>query len=186
MNTTFLVRATCLALSSVAAPAIACGDKLAMIGGGVSFDRVASATQPGNVVLLIAPDSPLSRADADLGLTDSLRRTGHSVRRVHSEAELQAALRQEQADVVVVYWTEADAIADAFHSDATTAPTVVPVAYRATPAQLADAAAQSKCIADVEKRRGKQLAETVDRVLAKRKAGLSVDCVAGANSRRST
>ena len=184
MNCKLLARAICLAMSSLATPAISCGDKLAMIGGGVSFDRVAAATQLGSVVLLVAPDSPLSRADADLGLTDSLRRTGHTVRQVHSEVELQAALRQHQADVVVVYWTEAESIADAFGSDATSRPIVVPVAYRATPTQLANA--PSKCIADVEKRRGKQLMETIDRVLTRRKAGQSVDCLAESGSRRST
>ena len=166
-----------IALSAATTAALACGDKLAMIGGGVSFERISQSAHPGRVVMLIAPDSPFSQADSDLKLADSLRRTGHSVRRVASEAELKAALDKEAADVVVVYWTDAGTVSSDLHA-AAAAPTVVPVVYHPTPAQLNDATAQSKCVAQVEKRRGRELAETVDRVVGKRKSGQPSDCVA--------
>jgi hypothetical protein len=106
-------------------------------------------------VLLIAPDSPFSQAETELKLTDSLRRTGHSVRRVASEAELETALHQEGADVVVVYWTDAGTVNDRLAAATSGAPTVVPVVYHATASQLSDATAQSRCVAQVEKRRGR-------------------------------
>ena|SRR5688572_14974154 len=160
-----------LTLSAMATTAsFACGDKLAMIGGGVSFERIAQAANPGSVVLLMAPDSPLYQADQQLRLADSLRRSGHTVRRVASEAELETALSQKAADVVIVYWTDAAQVNGRLASSAG-APTVVPVVYREAPAQVTNVSQQSTCVADVEKRRGRQLTETVDRVLEQRKAG---------------
>jgi hypothetical protein len=170
-----------IALSVATTAAFACGDKLAMIGGGVSFERISQSAHPGRVVMLIAPDSPFSQADNDLKLADSLRRTGHSVRRVSSEAELKAALDKEAADVVVVYWTDAGAVNSELRT-AAAAPTVVPVVYHPTPAQLNDATTKSKCVAQVEKRRGRELAETVDRVVGKRKSGQPLDCGASTQS----
>jgi hypothetical protein len=171
--------ATMIALSSVTTVAFACGDKLSMIGGGVSFERIAQTSHPGSVVMLIEPDSPLSRAETDLKLTESLRRTGHSVRRVASTQELESVLRQQSADVVVVYWTDAGTVNGQLHGPSASSPTVVPVVYQATPEQLHDATAQSKCLADVEKRRGRQLTETVNRAMQQRKAGQPF-CVATA------
>ena len=179
MNAKPLVAAAALAIPVFASTALACGDKLAMIGGGVSFERISHATNPGSVVLLIAPGSPFSQADDELKLAESLRKTGHTVRRVSSTAELESALRDSPVDVVVAYWTDANAVAQKLGGSASAAPTVVPVVYQATPAQLSDATAGSKCVAEVEKRRGKQLAETVDKVLQKRKSGQPVTCTTG-------
>jgi hypothetical protein len=176
MSAKSLGLAIAIALSTVAATAMACGDKLAMIGGGVSFERISQTAHPGRVVLLIAPDSPFSQADTDLKLTESLRRSGHSVRRVASESELEAALDKEAADVVVVYWTDAGTVNSRLGAATTTAPTVVPVVYHPTAGQLSDATAQSKCVAQVDKRRGRQLNETIDRAVEKRKSGQPLDC----------
>jgi hypothetical protein len=175
-----------IAMSAVATAAWACGDKLAMIGGGVSFERVSQTAHPGRVVLLIAPDSPFSQAETELKLTDSLRRTGHSVRRVASEAELETALHQEGADVVVVYWTDAGSVNDRLAASTSGAPTVVPVVYHASASQLSDATAQSKCVAQVEKRRGRQLNETIDRAVEKRKSGQPLDCATARGTDQST
>jgi hypothetical protein len=172
MNARRLATAALFALPAMAGAAFACGDKLAMIGGGVSFERIAQTANPGSVVLLMAPDSPLYQADQQLRLADSLRRSGHTVRRVGSEAELESALSQKPADVVIVYWTDAAQVNERLAS-ATRAPTVVPVVYREAAAEVTNATRQSSCVADVEKRRGRQLAETVDRVLGQRKAGHS-------------
>jgi len=182
------VQLLCLiAMSAVATAAWACGDKLAMIGGGVSFERLSQTAHPGRVVLLIAPDSPFSQAETELKLTDSLRRTGHSVRRVASEAELETALHQEGADVVVVYWTDVGTVNDRLTAaSASGAPTVVPVVYHATASQLSDATAKSRCVAQVEKRRGRQLAETVERAVEKHKSGQPLDCTAAHATNQST
>ena len=181
------VQLLCLiAMSAVATAAWACGDKLAMIGGGVSFERLSQTAHPGRVVLLIAPDSPFSQAETELKLTDSLRRTGHSVRRVASEAELETALHQEGADVVVVYWTDAGTVNDRLVAGTSGAPTVVPVVYHATASQLSDATAQSKCVAQVEERRGRQLAETVERAVERHKSGQALDCTAAHGTDQST
>jgi hypothetical protein len=180
MTTKPVTLAVMIALSSVTTVALACGDKLAMIGGGVSFERIAQTAHPGSVVMLIEPDSPLSRADSDLKLSESLRRTGHSVRRVASTQELESTLRQQSADVVVVYWTEAGNVTSQLGAATSTAPAVVPVVYHATPEQLHDATTQSKCVAEVEKRRGRQLTETVNRAVQQRKSGQPFSCATSA------
>src|SRR5262245_59062660 len=76
-------------LAATAAQACpACGDKLSLVGGGVSFMDAGRAGPPGRVVLYAGPDSPLRSAEADLGLVSRMKRAGHEVTVVGDEAEL--------------------------------------------------------------------------------------------------
>jgi hypothetical protein len=61
-------------------PAHACGDKLSMMGGGVSFEMLNPSLHQGRVVMYITPGSPLHKANAEL--RKSLERAGHKVRSV--------------------------------------------------------------------------------------------------------
>lgn len=71
--------------------ALACGDKLSAIGGGIRFERVHAARHPGRVLLYLPGESPLRRSSDQLKLADLLRRSGHQV----DIGENRDALRQE-------------------------------------------------------------------------------------------
>ena len=94
--------ATTLLAASVAQ---ACGDKLSVIGGGVSFDRVSQ--HRGNVVMLVEPNSSLRAANDDLKLRQALEYAGNKVSTVETSAELTRVLDKGKTDVVLVSWSDA-------------------------------------------------------------------------------
>jgi hypothetical protein len=152
----------------------ACGDKLSLVGGGVSFERVSHAV-PGRIVVLAEPGSPLQAADTDLGLVKEFERSGHNVTVAASASELDRIVHEKGADVVVAHWSEAALTAGRLGHGAE-APTVVPVAYKADDAAAAKAAGSGKCVSQAEQRNGRKLSETVDKVLEKRRKGEPADC----------
>jgi hypothetical protein len=162
-------------LAATAAPACpACGDKLSLVGGGVSFERV-NQIAPGRIVVLAEPGSPLQTADHDLGLVAEFKRAGHDVRVVADPNELDRALHEQGADVVVAHWSEAAATAARLGTSATS-PTVIPVAYKADDAAAAKAAGSGKCVSQAADRHGRKLSDTIGKVLEKRRKGEPTDC----------
>ena len=111
--------------------ALACGDKLAMIGGGVSFERLAQTATPGRCRLLIAPDSPLSQAETGLKLTEAAAH-GHPCG-ASPRTELESALHEEGADVGRRLLDRCRDRRRSAAASVGSSPTVVPVVYHATP-----------------------------------------------------
>lgn len=162
-------------LAATAAQACpACGDKLSLVGGGVSFERVSQAA-PGRIVLLAEPGSPLQAADTDLGLVAEFKRAGHEVTVVTDPKDLEHVVHEHGADVVVAHWKEAAATAGVLGTGAA-APTVVPMAYKADDAAAAKAAGSGKCVSQADQRSGRKLTETIDKVLERRRKGEPADC----------
>ena len=167
--------AFCIAVATlpVATGALACGDKLSVIGGGVSFDRVSQ--HRGSVVMLVEPDSPLRAANEALKLRQALEYAGNKVRTVDSAAGLEQAVQQVKVDVVLVSWGEAG-LWQATLAERAGAPTVLPVAYRADPAELTLASRDGTCFARVEHRADKRLVRAVGRVMEQRQKKQPLDC----------
>ena len=107
----------------------ACGDKLSLVGGGVSFERVSQAGPPGRIVFLAEPGSQMQAAENDLGLVAEFKRAGHDVKVVADSDELDRVVREQGADVVIAHWSEAAATAGRL-GKGTGSPTVVPMAYK--------------------------------------------------------
>lgn len=171
-------------LAATAAQACpACGDKLSLVGGGVSFERVSQAV-PGRIVLLTEPGSPLQAANADLGLADEFKRAGHDVRVVTDPAELDQLVGEQWADVVIAHWKVAAAATGKLGSGKG-APTVVPVSYKSDDAAAAKAAGSGKCVSQADLRNGRKLTEAVDKVLERRRKGEPADCPVVVASRTS-
>jgi hypothetical protein len=153
----------------------ACGDKLSLVGGGVSFERVSQAGPPGRIVVLAEPGSVVQTADSDLGLVAEFKRAGHDVKVVADAGELDRVVRDQGADVVVAHWSEAAATAGRLGTG-TGSPTVVPVSYKSSDAADAMAAGAGRCVCQVDQRKGRKLTETIDKVLDKRRKGEPADC----------
>src|SRR6187401_1189494 len=81
--------------------AYACGDKLVALGGGMSFQRVFSSRHPGKLILYMPAESALRAANKEMQIDASLTRAGHSVRSVSTRGELDDALRDAAADLLV-------------------------------------------------------------------------------------
>jgi hypothetical protein len=165
----------CIAVATlpVATAALACGDKLSVIGGGVSFDRVSR--HRGNVVMLVEPNSSLRAANEALKLRQALEYAGNKVQMVDTPDALQLALQQRKVDVVLVSWGESGKL-EAQLADQSGAPTVLPVAYKTDPVELTSASRQGACFARVEDHADKRLVRAVDRVMEQREKKAPLDC----------
>jgi DNA-binding NtrC family response regulator len=167
--------AFCIAVATlpVASAVFACGDKLSVIGGGVSFDRVSQ--HRGNVVMLVEPNSSLRAANEALKLRQALEYAGNKVRTVDTAAELESVLQQGQVDVVLVSWGESGKL-QAQLAERAGSPTVLPVAYKTDPVELTSARSEGTCFAQVEQRADKRLVRAVGRVMEQREKKAPLDC----------
>lgn len=82
--------------------AIACGDSMYRVGKGVSY-RVYTAPLPGSVLVY-------GQSDGARQLAEALAHSGHGVRYVENEADLQAELSSGSYDVVIASYDEHDMV----------------------------------------------------------------------------
>lgn len=108
-----------LATSLVAGNALACGDSLYRVGKGVSY-RVYTAPLPGSVLVY-------GQGEGAEQLAQELARSGHGVRLVNNNEELQAELGSGTYDVVIAAYSDHSAV-EATTRVASNAPTFLPVA----------------------------------------------------------
>ena len=114
---TRIVLLASLAITLFAGNVLACGDSLYRVGKGVSY-RVYTAPLPGSVLVYGEGEG------AEL-LARELARSGHGVRLVKDDEELQAELGSGTYDVVIAAYSEKSAVAHDADADA---PTFLPVA----------------------------------------------------------
>ena len=114
---TRIVLLASLATTLLAGNVLACGDSLYRVGKGVSY-RVYTAPLPGSVLVYGEGEG------AEL-LAKELARSGHGVRLVSDDEELQAELASGTYDVVIAAYSEKSAVAQDTNADA---PTFLPVA----------------------------------------------------------
>ena len=108
-----------LATVLIGGNAYACGDSLYRVGKGVSY-RVYTAPLPGSVLVYGVGEG------AEL-LAKELARSGHGVRLVSNDEQLQAELGSSNYDVVIAAYSDKSVISRDLVA-ATDAPTFLPVA----------------------------------------------------------
>lgn len=147
--------------------AVACGDKLSMMGGGVSFELVNPNRHRGNVILFAPPDSPMRVGKAGQSLEKTLVRAGHKVRVVSTQAELSTALQAGNVDIVL-----SDAGADAATPRRIAAdtggkaePEALAVSYRPSAVDASSSTPARTCVTRINSR-SKQLLDAIENVLA--------------------
>jgi len=110
---------TGLATTLIAGNAYACGDSLYRVGKGVSY-RVYTAPLPGSVLVY-------GSSEGAEQLAAELARSGHGVRFVDSDEDLQSELGSGAYDVVIAAFSDQPAV-QAGTSAANGAPVFLPVA----------------------------------------------------------
>ncbi len=108
-----------IATSLLAGNALACGDSLYRVGKGVSY-RVYTAPLPGSVLVY-------GQGEGAQQLAQELARSGHGVRLVSDDAELQSEIGSGAYDVVIAAYTDHSAV-ESTTSATANAPTFIPVA----------------------------------------------------------
>lgn len=119
---------TALATALIGGNAYACGDSLYRVGKGVSY-RVYTAPLPGSV--LVYGDGEGAKL-----LAQELARSGHGVRLVSNDEELQAELGSGAYDVVIAAYSEQSTVVARTNS-APGAPTFLPIALTENEGKLA-------------------------------------------------
>ena len=108
-----------LATTLIGGNAYACGDSLYRVGKGVSY-RVYTAPLPGSVLVY-------GQGEGAEQLARELARSGHGVRFVSNDEELQAELGSGTYDVVIAAYADQASVVPST-SAASGAPTFLPVA----------------------------------------------------------
>ena len=108
-----------LATTLIGGNAYACGDSLYRVGKGVSY-RVYTAPLPGSVLVY-------GQGEGAEQLAQELARSGHGVRFVSNDEELQAELGSGTYDVVIAAYADQASVVPST-SAASGAPTFLPVA----------------------------------------------------------
>ncbi|HEX9186649.1 MAG TPA: hypothetical protein VGB87_06245 [Vicinamibacteria bacterium] len=128
---------------SLGGDALACGDKLVIVGRGLRPKRRAASR--ASILVYAPPGGSLPAALGEGGLQANLERAGHRLSRVSTEEELRKALGAGGYDLVfadfaVAPRVEAEAGRVAAH------PTVLPALYNPSPAELKAAATEFQCV----------------------------------------
>jgi len=166
----------------MAGSAIACGDKLVALGGGIGFDRVIVTRNPGHIILMLEPSTGLAAANEKLNLAGSLSLAGHEVFIARNAEELRTHRLAVAPDLILVDAGRASEVQPQPVVDRKD-PVILPVAY-APASSLTARELAAGCVAVIEGNKGTRLLKTVERVLKLRSRGESVGCENYAESQR--
>jgi hypothetical protein len=172
VGVTAVAAAGCAAL--LAGTALACGDKLVALGGGVGFDRVMVSRHPGHIILMLEPATGLTEANEKLNLAGSLSLAGHEVFVARNAEELRAHRLAVAPDLILVDAGRSGEFQPQPVVDRKD-PVILPVAYG--PASGVSAKQlEAGCVAVIEGKKSTQLLKTVERVLKLRSRGEATAC----------
>lgn len=133
----FLIPAT-LVLFSL--DAVACGDSMYRVGKGVSY-RVYTAPLPGSVLVY-------GQSEGARQLAEALAQTGHGVRFVESEADLESELSTGAYDVVIAPYSDHGAVEASAGASGTAETAFLPVALSKDEEEMASHSYSKVMVAD--------------------------------------
>lgn len=166
-----LIGLTSCAVLLSATAALACGDKLAALGGGVRYERLYRSQHPARIVLYAPRDSAGEESER---LRAELARAGHSVEVVASRGALDSRLAAGAVDLVLA---DADA-QDGEPSSTQSRGTAVVMGVRYADRSSLTRASSESCVTTVTRRGGRQLLRQIDVELARRARGEPATCAA--------
>ncbi len=163
-----------LALSTVATSAIACGDKYVVFGQGVRFQRAYAAAHPATILVYLNPESKWSSPDNRERLLTALRMVGHRPDAVTTTDEMRTAMSTNKYDIVLTEFATIAQAADAT-SAASVHPTIIPMVFEPTRAEMARIEKENNCAVQVSKR-SHELLTVINTVMDQRAKGVTEAC----------
>jgi hypothetical protein len=157
-----------------AAPVLACGDKLVLLGRGIRFQRMLATKHPAAILVYLRPESGISAADREYHLDALLKLAGHKPHAVTNAAEFTKELASRPYDLVLADYSDA-AVLEKEVSGSKAKPTLVPVVYNPTGAERAAAEKQYSCLVAPAKKNYEMLT-VIDDAMASRGEGTGVRC----------
>lgn len=157
-----------------AAPALACGDKLVLLGRGIRFQRMLATKHPAAILVYLRPESGISAADREYHLDSLLKLAGHKPHAVTNAAEFTKELGSNSYDLVLADYSDAAGLEKEVRSSKAK-PTLVPVVYNPTEAERAAAEKQYSCLVAPAKKNYEMLT-VIDDAMASRGNGTGAGC----------
>ena len=167
-----MLGASCLLLAPSVRACPACGDKL-----GVPFARIHSGHLADRIIFFARPDSELRTFSKRAGLIRRMERSGHTVRVVDNDADLEAELRANRSDLLLADPADASALRARLTGDIS-APVVISLAVVAT-AVAEDDLKMSSCRLQATVAQTETVVQTIGRFVSSRQDGKVFDCDAG-------
>lgn len=124
--------------------ALACGDKLVVVGRGLHAKGVRPP-QRASILLFAEPKSAVAAALEDGSFRKDLEHAGHRLRSATSKEELEAALGTGTYDLLLAD-LKAASFAETEAKSAASKPTVLPTLFNPTAAELAAVGSQYHCV----------------------------------------
>jgi hypothetical protein len=124
--------------------ALACGDKLVIVGRGMRPKRVRGSV-PASILVYADPKGSMPAALEEGHLRKDLEKAGHRVRSVGSREELDSALDTGSYDLVFTDIKSAPAV-ETEAKGASSKPTVLPTLFNPSDADLAAATKEYHCV----------------------------------------
>jgi len=137
----------------------ACGDKFLRVGRSNRFRGYASV-HPSSILLYAPRWTPRGIADFE----QMLKRGGHTPLTVKTSGELTKAFVGAHYDVIITNYADAGVVnkeLDALPSK----PALLPLVYKATKSQVAEASAAYQCLLKPEKMTPMQALQEIDRLI---------------------
>jgi hypothetical protein len=125
--------------------ALACGDKLVVVGRGLRANRAMGAPRRASILVYADPKGSLPAALEEGHLRKDLERAGHRLRTATSREEFDTALGTGSYDLVLADFKTAPLLESEARA-AASKPTVLPTLFNPSEAELAAATRQYTCI----------------------------------------
>jgi hypothetical protein len=132
------------AVLAMGGDAMACGDKLVIVGRGMRPKRVKGSV-PASILVYADPKGSMPAALDEGHLRRDLEKAGHRVRSVGTREELDSALDTGTYDLVFTDIKSAPAI-ETEAKGASSKPTVLPTLFNPSDADLAAATKEYHCV----------------------------------------
>ncbi len=169
-KTPLLLALAVVVLLAGPAAILGCGDKFVVLGRGVRYGRAFAAKYPASVLLYANPASHMPAAMKEFRLEATLKAAGHKTRVVESAGDLEQALVSGKYDLVLADIADSPRLQKDAASSASK-PTVVPVLYKPTPAELADVEKKYGCLIAPASSRSPDLLPVLDQAMQSRARG---------------
>lgn len=140
----------------------ACGDK-SLSAGGIRMQRALAARYPASIIIYAPTASRLPGATRELKLQETLRQVGHTYREVTTWPELQASVDSGGFNIVLADVADLPELQQKLESSSSRV-VVVPVAYKLTKAENAEAAKQCRFVIKAPGRAAQYLATIAEAV----------------------
>jgi CheY-like chemotaxis protein len=157
------------------AAVLGCGDKFVVLGRGMRLGRASPAKFPGAVLIYVNPASHMPAAMKEFRLEATIKGAGHKTRVVESGADLEQALASGKYDIVLADIADSPGVQKGA-AIAASKPSVIPVLYKPTPAELAEVEKKYGCLIAPASSRSPDLLPVLDLAMQSRAKGLGLRC----------